>query len=681
MARHRHRGSTNRSTAYSRDQGVHSAALPPVANDRCTSSRADFIPSWLHHVQASHDDSSRDNPRQTSPIDSKESSWHPNGLTAVRVQLNKAGKYQSSDLFIQDSPIQSSPPGQKCHHHHRQSDPNSDYGEDFNDGDRQYYSNQPASTSPGGSLARDPVFQKRPRRKTRQDRYNAIKSRAERVEKGNTKRHSTRVSKKGRLRSSREVMANFKSNAIANPNERITLEQTFTPGLFANGRSSAPLADLAFNDIPLPYENTEASEKEQSSNFKTKELKKRKSRRDEIEVFADALKRLVADYPPPESPSLPNSTGISNTSNSTFQPIGRANVTDAIDDAVVAGKTYTTWHNGSSSGGVQHGNGDGNERPSPRGSHTPHSGRKTGEAPKYEDKGVMVSPSIHQRAKGDNSYGNSYDLRTPNAFFEMPAAEVNQERQLPQSKSSKADTINVENRIYEYPPNLPQVSEGFDFKTTEIEDTNRPRGLSPASFFNRTSAGYPSHTLHPHPNMGLASFDCPDPSKIIGTQPRVTYSVDWPAQSAVPEQTAYQPRQEAFQDLNIFSRKTSQVIDDIPGESLKEYIERMEREILVDSEPSARCMDEALLSTEAIYQSQAVEKPHTYVFGDGRHTDEFHRGIEFQDRLPRRDLTHRPEQEDLGWPSRQDQWPSYPEESPDGSEIAFFWRPNHMMWC
>jgi hypothetical protein len=133
----------------------------------------------------------------------------------------------------------------------------------------------------------------------------------------------------------------------------------------------------------------------------------------------------------------------------------------------------------------------------------------------------------------------------------------------------------------------------------------------------------------------------------------------------------------------MFSQKTSQVIDDIhiPGESLKEYIERMEREILGDSGPSTRYPNEASPSTEAIYQSRAVEKQLSKVFDDRRLPDEFTRGVESKDRLPRRDLAHKAVHEDLGWHVRQRQRLSYPEESPDESEFTFFWRPNHMTWC
>jgi hypothetical protein len=211
------------------------------------------------------------------------------------------------------------------------------------------------------------------------------------------------------------------------------------------------VTDLAFNDIPLPFENIEINEKEQSPKLKTKKRKGGKSRQEEIEAFADALKRLISDYPPPESPSLPNSTDSSNTSSDTSQPNSRANVVDAIDGAVVAGKTPPASINGSGNDGAKHNNGDGNGRPPLHGSYTPHSlstavgshpsdsnmlnqpllsdsnfiretrreiaavsceegrlgSRNTVEPPKYEDKGVMVSPWMHQRATGGKLYGEN----------------------------------------------------------------------------------------------------------------------------------------------------------------------------------------------------------------------------------------------------------------------------------
>lgn len=230
MTRHRHRGSTNRSTTYHRDQSGYSAVPSPVAIDGCLSSRADFIPSWLHHMQACQYDLSQDIQQQKSSIDSNHLSWHPNGLTTIRIQSNRGTRrYQSSDIFIQNSPSQSSLPDQRCHYQSGQSAPDSDHGQNLDYGERHRHSIQPTSMTSETSLTRNHVFEKQPRRKTRRDRYDTVKSKVERVERGHRKKSSTRVSKKGRLRSSREVMTNFSSRAIANPNEKITVLFHFIP--------------------------------------------------------------------------------------------------------------------------------------------------------------------------------------------------------------------------------------------------------------------------------------------------------------------------------------------------------------------------------------------------------------------------------------------------------------------
>lgn len=224
MARHRHGRSPAKSTVYYQEQCRLSATLPSGFGDKCTSSRTDFIPSWLQHVQTSYNDSSREVLRQASPVDPKGASWHPNGIPTIRIQSNyDAGRYQSSDLFIQDSPPQSPLAGQTCRHRHHESDLNSDYDGELDDRKGVYHSKNQISTPPGASLVEDNVFEKRPRRRTRQDRYNTVKAKDAGIRKQRARKPSTRVSKKGRLRSSREVMANFKSSAIANPNERITV--------------------------------------------------------------------------------------------------------------------------------------------------------------------------------------------------------------------------------------------------------------------------------------------------------------------------------------------------------------------------------------------------------------------------------------------------------------------------
>ncbi|KAL9484844.1 hypothetical protein ACSS6W_003633 [Trichoderma asperelloides] len=434
MTRHRHRGSANRSTTYHPDQSGYSAVPSPVANDGCLSSRADFIPSWLHHMQACHNDPPQDIPQQKRPIDSTNLSWHPNGLTTVRIQPScDTGRYQSSDNFIQGSPSQSSLPDQRCHHQYRQSALDSDHGQNLDDRERHHHSIQPTSTTSETSLTRNNVFEKQPRRKTRRDRYDTVKSKAERTEGGHRKKPWTRVTKKGRLRSSRERAAENISYGTASADHQLRPRQ---------GESSNSRAE------------------------------------------------------------------------------------------------------------------------------------------------------IHMSS----------------AYLETSVPEV----------SGKCQP------------------EHFRFKASGVEDVIHPRdNIPPMPYFNGTSS---------------------------------RYSIDWPAKPTVAKQI-YQPHQEAFQELiqelNTVSRKSLEIVDDIPGETLKEYIERMEREILGQSELSAPCTDEAMPPSEA------------NIFDNGRRPIKCLRRIEYNDDLPRRDQPH----EAVHSFSRRYPRPYHAEESPAESESAFFWRPNHMMWC
>ncbi|KAF7557035.1 hypothetical protein G7046_g6150 [Stylonectria norvegica] len=93
------------------------------------------------------------------------------------------------------------------------------------------------------------VFKKRPRRKTRQDLYETKKRTQHREPVPDTRHSQAKKRKRHKLRSGRDIMVNFTSEAI--PDKRLTLKPSLTTGLFLNGRSSDThqLTDLAFNDM------------------------------------------------------------------------------------------------------------------------------------------------------------------------------------------------------------------------------------------------------------------------------------------------------------------------------------------------------------------------------------------------------------------------------------------------
>ncbi|KAI6770133.1 hypothetical protein HG530_004762 [Fusarium avenaceum] len=111
-----------------------------------------------------------------------------------------------------------------------------------------------------------PLFERRPRRKTRQDRYTSkdqvAKEKSHTEGETENRRRKTRP-KKHHLRSSRDVMNNFVSGAI--PSTRVTMRPSLTTGLFLNGRSSTArqVTDLTFNDMPVMKLRGSGNEKEE----------------------------------------------------------------------------------------------------------------------------------------------------------------------------------------------------------------------------------------------------------------------------------------------------------------------------------------------------------------------------------------------------------------------------------
>ncbi|XXG94784.1 hypothetical protein Hte_001042 [Hypoxylon texense] len=98
-----------------------------------------------------------------------------------------------------------------------------------------------ASSTP--SHIDEPVnFEKRPRRKTREDRYETGKKKRHRVEENDAdhgdhqKKKRKRSEKKKSMASSKNVVNNFTSGAVLN--DRITVQPHLKPGLFDNGRTS-----------------------------------------------------------------------------------------------------------------------------------------------------------------------------------------------------------------------------------------------------------------------------------------------------------------------------------------------------------------------------------------------------------------------------------------------------------
>ncbi|PTB59374.1 hypothetical protein M431DRAFT_478451 [Trichoderma harzianum CBS 226.95] len=721
MASHRHNPSLPGSIGYHHNQCRNSGTLPSASQFSPT----DLIPSWLQHVQASdvYNDTSREIFRQASPGPEK-TFWHPNGIPTVHIQSKyNAGRYQASDVFIQDTPSPPSLTGQTSRHLVHEPYLNDDYDKVVHN--RKGHSTPKAHVSmPSGvSLADHSIFEKQARRKTRKDRYNTVKIKDARRGKQQAKRSSTRVSKNGRLRSSREIMANFTSSAITHPNERITLKPSFTPGLFVNGRSSVPQTDLVFNDIPPPDQGHTPIDNEQWA----KPIA-RKSEREE-------------DDAPSDSPDTRNSRATSVTSSSYFQPIRRPITTDIINGDAVTGRANTIGcHRDNSSNGAKDCDGDNNRPPSQRGSftlhirpiysfspttaphrsdldmlNTPlssdgnsiqeaqresaarHQERNTEEngddrdlcdgnqvkATKYRDIGVMVSPRIHQRTENHNSSdedngdhrlwtdeGDCSNSRTeprlPNTFPQMLPHKGNQQDQLSQLNNSRICTASVASQIHGYPTYLPHVSERLNLKA-EVGDIHCPRTDSfPAWVYGPDSTKYPSLLFT---NNGSLSIDDSESLKTIHTELRDACNIDPPARLTSSDY-ACQLSKEVCQDANTLCSDTLHVIDDIPGESLLEYIERKERELLGTDELPTSYVDNSLLSAQDACHSQTSRVSHTDVINEARCSS------------PRK-VVQQPVHEEGYSPFHQYQRLPSPGEVLNReieSELTSFWQPNHMIW-
>lgn len=301
---------------------------------------------------------------------------------------------------------------------------------------------------------------------------------------------------------------------------------------------------------------------------------------------------------------------------------------------------------------------------------------------KYRDIGVMVSPRILQRADKHNSSdedngdhrlwadeGDCSNSRTeprlPNTFPQMLPHKENQQDQLSQLNNPGICTASVASQIHGYPTYLPHVSERLNLKA-EVGDIHCPQSDSfPAWVYGLNSTKYPSLLFT---NNGLLSIDDFESLKTIHTELRDACNIDLPARPTSSDY-ACQLSKEACQDANTPYTATLHVIDDIPGESLMEYIERKEREILSPNELPTY-VDNSLLSAQDACHSPTSRISHTDVFNEARCSS------------PRK-VVQQPIHEEGYSPFHQYQRLPSPGEILDReieSELTSFWQPNHMNW-
>ncbi|KAI1498873.1 hypothetical protein F5X99DRAFT_392068 [Biscogniauxia marginata] len=164
-------------------------------------------------------------------------------------------------------------------------------------------------SSPMSHLDELAAFERRPRRKTREDKYDTKKkgsckhetNREESQHNHRTKRIKRSEKKRKAAMPSKNVMNNFNSHAVLN--DRITVQPTFKPGLFENGRLSKgqPIPDLAFSDMQfLKHQKRESQPKPLSRS----RLRERRRENREIEQVSSFFLPSKAERRP-KGPAIP----------------------------------------------------------------------------------------------------------------------------------------------------------------------------------------------------------------------------------------------------------------------------------------------------------------------------------------------------------------------------------------
>ncbi|KAL6403435.1 hypothetical protein AUP68_12782 [Ilyonectria robusta] len=139
--------------------------------------------------------------------------WRPNNLPVARVALDNGAKpQQRAHHFHDDITIATSPAGSRTG---ASSDTRSNHVSKptYHEENKARRRRSPSQDSQR-SLSDESVFERRPRRKTRSSRYEVRKERAQDNMEAKGKKRQTRTSRH-QLRSSRDVLDNFTSGAIA----------------------------------------------------------------------------------------------------------------------------------------------------------------------------------------------------------------------------------------------------------------------------------------------------------------------------------------------------------------------------------------------------------------------------------------------------------------------------------
>ncbi|KAI1470092.1 uncharacterized protein F4812DRAFT_313816 [Daldinia caldariorum] len=186
-------------------------------------------------------------------------------------------------------------------------------------------------------------FEKKPRRKTREDKYEMKKREHSHKERHAMPRsnhhHRDKMRKKTEKRksmaSSKNVMDNFTSNAVLN--DRITVQPHLKPGLFDNGRTSTkqPISDLTFSGMQFLKNQSNTAGPKAVSKSRLREKRREDREMEEVSSFflppkADRNTHKLGPREPDTGRNyqqmthgVDRLTSARNKQPSSFSPIGR----------------------------------------------------------------------------------------------------------------------------------------------------------------------------------------------------------------------------------------------------------------------------------------------------------------------------------------------------------------------
>lgn len=203
--------------------------VAPRAGHRSTNpdDEAGRVQAWLSQIPAGSRDESPEHAHPEIDAGPAKHSWRPHclplpGISPTRQAAIEVTYRQSPDLFVRDRPLSSISSRRTDEQGAVPRRPS--FADDVDHHRQQKRSRVPSEPSVSPTEPGEEAFRKRPRRRTRHDRYETKKHTDGRGE-TDAKEQPRSERRKGRrrqvLRSGREVMNNFASDAVSN--QRVTV--------------------------------------------------------------------------------------------------------------------------------------------------------------------------------------------------------------------------------------------------------------------------------------------------------------------------------------------------------------------------------------------------------------------------------------------------------------------------